>query len=216
MRKRSNSTSSLQVDDLASLEFFRAFEPGQIGELLPYLESFSYAPDRSPILEEDLSNKGIQVILEGEVRVVKHVSEDSGIKLATLRRGDIFGEASMFDKGPHTSRVEASEPTRTVSISRASYERLREEKPHLAEKIAAEAAAILSDRLRQANQAVFAYAIWSKSLQKNPPPTYWTWHPLTTDSTLILHDLDARTEREKPAGWRFWKKRRKKDKRGKK
>ena len=190
MTDRSDNQSSVQVEDLSPLEFFDSFTPSHIRELIPYLETYFYAPDRLPILEEDVANKGIQLILEGEVAVVKAVSEKEGIKLATLRRGEIFGEASMFDEGPHTSRVEALEPTRTISVSRATYDRLCQEKPHLAEKIARKAAAVLSDRLRQANEAVFTYAVWSRSLQQNPPPSYWSWQRFRTDETLIMHDLD--------------------------
>jgi CRP-like cAMP-binding protein len=190
MDDQPKNSTSLQVEDLTPLEFFDSFSPDQLEELLPYLSTFFYAPDRLPILEEDVANKGIQLILEGEVVVVKAVSEDSRIKLATLRRGEIFGEASMFDDGAHTSRVEANEPTRTVAITRESFDRLREEAPHLAERIASKAAAVLSDRLRQANDAVFTYAAWSRSLQKNPPTTYWSWHPMRTSSNLATHDLD--------------------------
>jgi CRP-like cAMP-binding protein len=197
MESQPKNSPSLQVEDLTPLEFFDSFSPAQIRELLPYLQTFFYAPDRLPILEEDVANKGIQLILEGSVMVVKAVSEDSGIKLATLRRGEIFGEASMFDDGAHTSRVEAAEPTRTVAITRESFERLREEAPHLAERIASKAAAVLSDRLRLANEAVFTYAVWSRSLRDNPPPTHWSWFPMRTDSNLVTRDLDQEPPPEK-------------------
>jgi CRP-like cAMP-binding protein len=189
MDKRKKDSSSLQVEELVPLEFFDGYSPAEIRELLPYIEESAYAPG-SPIVEEDISRKGIQLILEGEVRVVKSVSEEHAVQLATLRRGDIFGEASMFDDGPHTSRVEAVEPTRTLAITQTTYRRMRKEAPHLAEKIAGHAASVLSKRLRQANEAVLTYAVWSRSLQQQLPPSYWRWFPLGTGDSLMTRDLD--------------------------
>lgn len=188
---RDDNSSSLQAEELIPLDFFTGYTPSELRELLPYLETFCYEPDKGPVLSEDLSRKGIQLILEGELKVIKVVSEEAGIVLATLRRGEIIGEASMFDEGPHTSSVEASEPTRTVSISKDSYLRLIKEAPHLAVKIANKAASVLSDRLRQANEAVLTYAIWSKSLSQKSPPTTWSWFGPAVGPNLTVRDLDT-------------------------
>jgi CRP-like cAMP-binding protein len=183
------NTPSIQAEELVPLEFFDGYTPSDIRELLPFLEEYHYTPD-SLIVEEDISRKGIQLILEGEVRVVKSVSEDQGVLLATLRRGDIFGEASMFDDGAHTSRVEAVEPTRTLAITQTNYRQMSKEAPHLAEKIASRAASVLSSRLRQANEAVLTYAVWSRSLQQQLPPSYWSWYRMGTGDSLTTRDLD--------------------------
>lgn len=188
---KDNYATSLQVEDLIPLDFFIGYTPAELRQLIPFLETFHYKPGEGPIFSEDMSRKGIQLILEGEVQVIKVVSEEAGIVLATLRRGEIIGEASMFDEGPHTSSVEAVEPTRTIAITKKNYERLVREAPHLGIKIANKAASILSDRLRQANEAVLTYAIWSKSLSQNPPPSSWRWYGPTAAENLTVRDLDA-------------------------
>ena len=191
MSERNEQNTSLQVHDLTPLEFFDGYATEELRDLIPYLKRYTYVPEDGPIFHEDLARKGIQLILEGEVRILKVVSEDHGLLLATLRRGEIFGEASMFDRGPHTSTVEAAERTETVAITRETYhERLVKEKPHLAERIARHAAQVLSERLRQANETVMTYAIWSRSLQQAAPPTRWRWYPLSTTSNLQARDLD--------------------------
>ncbi len=188
---RDEQNTSLQVHDLTPLEFFDGYSPKELKGLIPYLKRYTYDPEDGPIFHEDLARKGIQLILEGEVRIVKIVSEDHGLLLATLRRGEIFGEASMFDRGPHTSTVDAAEITETAAITRETYhERLVKERPDLAEKIARKAAQILSERLRQANETVMTYAIWSRSLQQAAPPTRWRWYPLSTTANLQALDLD--------------------------
>lgn len=185
--------SSLQVEDLIPLEFFDGYSPIELRELIPFLEVFEYFPKDGPIFDEDLRKKGIQLILDGEVQIVKVVSEEEGIVLATVRRGEIIGEASMFDEGPHTASVEAVEHTHTIAITRQAYFRLVNEAPHLAVKIANRAAQVLSDRLRQSNEAVLTYAIWSRSLSKTAPPMFWRWYPLSTRWNLTTRDLDAET-----------------------
>ncbi|MFC1545593.1 Crp/Fnr family transcriptional regulator, partial [Gemmatimonadota bacterium] len=156
---------------------------------------FRHRPEEGLIFGEDLRKKGIQIILEGEVKIIKGVGDDGeGIVLATLHRGEIIGEASMFDAVPHTASVETSEPATTISIARDIYFKLVEEKPHLAVKIANRAAAVLSDRLHQANETVYTYAIWSRSLSQSPPESFWHWHNFSTRENLITRDLDAEQE----------------------
>ena len=64
--------------------------------------------------------------------------------------------------------------------------------PAIAVKIANRAAQVLSDRLRQANEAVLTYAIWSRSLSlsSNPPPSFWRWRALSEKENLTTRDLD--------------------------
>lgn len=187
---------SLQPGDLAPLEFFRDFTETELEELIPYLDACHYTPDGGLIFGEDLRRKGIQIIIEGEVNVIKKVGDEDGIVLATLHRGDIIGEASMFDDYPHTASVETSQEASTVSIPRDTYYTLVSEKPHLAVKIANRAASVLSDRLHKANETVYTYAIWSRSLSQKPPDSFWHWHTFNTRENLITHDLDARNAEE--------------------
>ena len=183
--------SSLQLEDLTPLDFFRDFTEDELRELMPHLDHCHYRPEEGLIFGEDLRRKGIQVILDGEVKIVKKVGDEEGIVLATLHRGDIIGEASMFDEFPHTASVETAQEASTVSIARDTYFVLVEEKPHLAVKIANRAASVLSDRLHQANETVYTYAIWSRSLSQKPPDSFWHWHTLHTRENLITRDLDA-------------------------
>lgn len=199
MKKKKRRTR-IKVEELTPLEFFDGYTVAEITQLIPYLEVFIYKPEDGPIFDEDLRKKGIQLILEGEVHIVKEVNEETGIVLATLRRGEIIGEASMFDEGPHTASVEAVERTRTVAITRMNYFSLIKEAPHLAVKIANKAASILSNRLRQANEAVLTYAVWSQSLSKNPPPTFWRWYAQSTRSNMTDLALDLDKEIEEQSG----------------
>ncbi len=182
--------SSLQVEELVPLEFFDGYSLEELRDLIPYLEVCHYCAEDGPIFGEDLRRKGIQLILEGEVQIVKEVSDEAMIVLATCRRGDIIGEASMFDEGPHTASVRATEPTRTLAITRTAYFAMVNDAPAIAVKIANRAAQVLSDRLRQANEAVLTYAIWSRSLRNNPPPSFWRWSALSETQNLTLRDLD--------------------------
>ncbi len=187
---------SLQPEDLIPLDFFRDFNTAELRELIPYLEQCRYHPDEGLIFGEDLRRKGIQIIVEGEVNIIKKVGDEDGIVLATLCRGDIIGEASMFDEYPHTASVETSQEAQTISIPRDTYFVLVEQKPHLAVKIANRAASVLSDRLHQSNQTVYTYAIWSRSLSQNPPESFWHWHTFHTRENLITRDLDAHQDED--------------------
>ena len=187
---------SLQPEHLAALDFFGDFNDAELKELIPYLELCRYHPDEGVIFGEDLRRKGIQIIVAGEVDVVKRVGEEEGIVLATLQRGDIIGEASMFDDSPHTATVETSQEALTISIPRDTYYVLVEEKPHLAVKIANQAASVLSVRLHQSNETVYMYAMWSRSLSQNIPESFWHWQDMQSRESLTTHDLDTPPEED--------------------
>ncbi len=187
---------SLQPEDLTPLDFFSDFSEAELRELIPYLEQCRYHPEEGLIFGEDLRRKGIQIIAEGEVDVIKRVGDEEGIVLATLHRGDIIGEASMFDDSPHTASVETSQEAVTISIPRDTYYVLVAEKPHLAVKIANQAASVLSVRLHQSNETVYMYAMWSRSLSQKIPESFWHWQDMQSRESLTTHDLDAKKEED--------------------
>lgn len=69
----------------------------------------------------------LHVIARGRVKVVLP-APDAGEPaiLATLGRGDFFGELAILDGEPHSASVIALEPTETLMLGRPDFERLFE------------------------------------------------------------------------------------------
>jgi CRP/FNR family cyclic AMP-dependent transcriptional regulator len=74
----------------------------------------------------------LHVIASGAVKVVLP-SPDAAEPaiLATLGPGDFFGELALLDGDPHSASVIALEPTETLTLSQADFERLFDSQPGL-------------------------------------------------------------------------------------
>jgi CRP-like cAMP-binding protein len=74
----------------------------------------------------------LYVVASGRVKVVLP-SPDTGEPaiLATLARGQFFGELAMLDGQPHSASVVALEPTEALVLGREDFERLFESEPSI-------------------------------------------------------------------------------------
>jgi CRP/FNR family transcriptional regulator, cyclic AMP receptor protein len=74
----------------------------------------------------------LYIVASGRVKVLLP-SPDTGEPaiLATLDRGQFFGELAMLDGQPHSASVVALEPTEALVLGRADFERLFEAEPSI-------------------------------------------------------------------------------------
>jgi CRP/FNR family transcriptional regulator, cyclic AMP receptor protein len=74
----------------------------------------------------------LYIVASGHVKVVLPSPDTSeGAILATLGRGQFFGELAMLDGQPHSADVVALERTETLVLGRADFERLFEREPSI-------------------------------------------------------------------------------------
>jgi len=74
----------------------------------------SYATGDTIIREGEMGTE-MFIIQEGKVGVTKKIG-DNEVFLATLGRGDFFGEMSLLESQPRTATVRALAPTKLVTI----------------------------------------------------------------------------------------------------
>ena len=77
----------------------------------------SFFPKDARILRQGLTGSGFYVILDGEADVVA-----DGQKLATLARGDFFGEVSVLLGEPPTADIVATRPMRCLVLAESGVE----------------------------------------------------------------------------------------------
>jgi CRP/FNR family transcriptional regulator, cyclic AMP receptor protein len=70
------------------------------------------------------------VILDGEVEVIHE-----GQRLATLGRGDFFGEIALIQHGRRTASVVSTTPATLAVMSPQGFDAVRRELPRVAERI---------------------------------------------------------------------------------
>lgn len=69
----------------------------------------------------------LHVVADGAVKILLPSPEGEEAIIATMRRGDFFGELALLDGAPHSATASAVEPTETLALPRPSFQRLLEE-----------------------------------------------------------------------------------------
>ena len=104
-------------------------------------------PAGETIIREGEFGATLYVIRSGRVDVVRDSGRSSGVVLASLGPGEFFGELSLFDAGPRSATVVATEDTETVVLSHAGVLQLVKRHPEVATALLKS----LSRRLRTAD-----------------------------------------------------------------
>jgi CRP/FNR family cyclic AMP-dependent transcriptional regulator len=63
----------------------------------------------------------LHIVATGAVKIVLPSPEGEEAIIATLRRGDFFGELVLLDGAPHSATATALEPTETLILSRETF-----------------------------------------------------------------------------------------------
>lgn len=106
------------------------------------------------IFEEGTVGRELFVVLDGKVDIVR-ATPDGQVKLATLGKGEFFGEMAVIDSSPRSATAIAAEAgTRVISINHARFVYLVAQQPAFALMIMD----ALSKRLRASNAVTFRAA----------------------------------------------------------
>ena len=107
--------------------------------------------DHEPLMEQGQPSTSIHFILEGQVRVERQRrSDESPVQLARLGAGEIVGEMGVMVDLPRSATVRADQPTTTLELDAASFERAARAFPILHRVLAK----LLSERLRRTSERV--------------------------------------------------------------
>ena len=113
------------ADEIAALSIFADLaRPQLIGVASRFEEAFF--PQGSRVLRQGLSGSGFYIILDGEAEVVA-----DGKQLATLSRGEFFGEVSALLGEPPTADIVATRPLRCIVLSGPAVESFMVEHPRV-------------------------------------------------------------------------------------
>ena len=102
-----------------------------------------------PIIKEGEQGDELFVLFRGKVDVQK-----GGLKIASLKAGGHFGEMGLVDQAPRSATVVATEETSAISIDRDSLLKLMRRDSLLAVKLLWSFVQVLSERLRNTNEAL--------------------------------------------------------------
>ena len=134
------------VEALARLSLFADVPHPQLEALAHSFDEEVFAEGQR-VIRQDVTGGGFYVILDGEADVVA-----DGQKLATLARGDFFGEVSVLLGEPPTADIVATRPLRCIVLGGPDVEAFLVDHPRVMFRMLQASAR----RLRNANRRLTA------------------------------------------------------------
>jgi signal transduction histidine kinase len=153
-------------------------------------------PANTVIFREGIPGDVLYIIWSGRVAVVKDLRGETPTLLAYGEPGEILGEVSLLENGPHSASVVAVEDTRLLRLSRADLQRLVSEQSPTAIEILGGLGKTVSTRLRAADEvrtsivhaeSQLAHRVQQLATEREHLAELERLRQETTD--LIVHDL---------------------------
>ena len=107
------------------------------------------------------------IIKEGEVKIVKEISDRKNIEIVKLSTGSIFGELALLDSSPRSAGAIVSMPTKVIAIFREELNKLLETHPEIGGKIMFHLAVITGKRLKDTTNQLIEMENEMHLLRKN-------------------------------------------------
>jgi len=134
---------SLKIEVLKGLQLFRYLSYKELVRVMNITEGREYQ-DGEDIIREGDPGDAMFVVLGGEVRLHK-----GGTTVATLGKGQHFGEMALVDRTQRSLTATATEPSRLLYIRRKDFYALIKKEPSLSVKLLWSFVQVLAERLRK-------------------------------------------------------------------
>jgi CRP-like cAMP-binding protein len=119
-------TQDRRTELLGACRLFAGVGPEDLAAVAERAIEVDFPADRVIARQGEIGT-GFFVVVEGSVRVVR-----DGTEVATLKRGEFFGELSVLDGLPRVAQVVATEPTRCLALASWDFEQALLDSPPLA------------------------------------------------------------------------------------
>ncbi len=125
------SESSFATEALRRCALFARVDEGTLELCASSLRVRRYRKNET-IFHQGDPGDSLYIIESGSVKIVLPSPEgEEGAIIATLMRGDFFGELALLDGAPHSATAVAIEPTEALVLRRDRFEDLVETQPQL-------------------------------------------------------------------------------------
>ncbi|HEY5752693.1 MAG TPA: cyclic nucleotide-binding domain-containing protein [Chthoniobacterales bacterium] len=138
------------VPKIRPLPLFAEFTATELDAFADLVDVETFAGGET-VVKQDEPGDAMFIIVEGSARVVHRAGERT-LELATLSKGDFFGEIALVDEGPRSADVIAVAPSTLLSVSEATIRALAGVYPSASFKLLVAVGRVLVSRLRAGNQ----------------------------------------------------------------
>ena len=136
-----------------SVLLFRDLSDGELALVSGISAEKDYSAEEV-IFHEGEVGDAFYAVLEGKVRISKHVAGVGEEALAVLEKGSYFGEMALIDEFPRSASAIAHTDCRLLLMDKADFNRLLSQNKELAYKLLWVFCQTLSRRLRETNEKI--------------------------------------------------------------
>lgn len=133
---------------LKDFHLLREFDEATLKDLATCMTEVSLAPGEKVVSQGDRGDE-IFLVARGSVRIMLQLDGGKRHHLATVSRGDFFGELSFLDRKVRSADVEAKAATDLYVITRSRFNEKARADAELGVKVFARLASAIAERLRQ-------------------------------------------------------------------
>jgi len=148
-RKTRRTGEAVDTNDLAQIQLFADLEEEQLERIVGLLHRLEVQPENEIVVEGETGQR-LYIIVEGTAQVRQVLDTDRAKVLASLGKGNFFGELALLDSGPRSASVVAVTPCELYYLDRDEFMDLLKKYPEMAIKLAQ----TLAGRLRRANRQI--------------------------------------------------------------
>ncbi len=158
---------------LRQVDIFYDLEDEQLHKLASICHEEAYG-EGEVVFEENTMGDSLYIIQGGEVRIlidpqtlgVAEAQSLARTTVATLTRGQIFGEVALVDPGLRSASAECTTDTRLLTIQREAFDELCEQDSELGYRVMKNIAADLCLKIRQTDMIVREQLLWRARAEK--------------------------------------------------
>lgn len=139
---------------LAQTPLFTGLDQSELVKLGTHARRRSYQKGEH-IFHQGDTGDAVFVLVEGRVKVVVTSPDGGEMILATLSPPDVFGELALIDGGPRSASIQTLEPTRVLTLTRATLFELMSRQPEVTDAILRSLGGLVRRMITQAGDLVF-------------------------------------------------------------
>ena len=151
-------------NELRNIGILKCFSEDDFCSLLPYIDIIQFKPGEF-IIREGERGGGLFIIVDGKVDINKGIEGDS-VTIATLEKGDFFGETDIISEGPRMASAIAKTETSVANIKKEGMENIEKHHPTCSMKLYKVIAQILSKRLKNMDDEYLNLFLKTKGKKK--------------------------------------------------
>lgn len=155
------------INTLKQADIFYELTATQL-EMIASISAEKSYKEGDVIFEENKPSLTLYVIADGEVEIqvdsklIGKASGDGPQTIATLRRGQSFGEVALVDQGLSSARARCAKPdTRLILITHSRLLKLCDSYPDLGYRLMRNLAADLAMKIRNTDLQMREYLTWA-------------------------------------------------------